>query len=160
MATSCARSAATPSRPPPTAHPAATGLTHPGRTGAWSSRHALVGLVAEPYPSAVRLARKQLDEIVAECTMALHSSGRRVSDWVPYTDGVIVLPMRKAGTQFNRLILTKGPGTRMLSVKCPHVHLPRATPAADRRIVIADVFGAELDRMLSVAAVKRARPSG
>ena len=115
--------------------------------------------MADPYPSAIRLARKQLDEIVASCTVALFSSGNRVSEWVPYTDGVIVLPMRKRTVHFNRLVFTQGPGTRLLTVKCRPVIVKRSTPAAERRIVIADHFGAELDRMLDEAAVNRARNS-
>ncbi len=101
-------------------------------------------------------ARAQVDAYIVDCTCALHCNGKRVGPWVRYRDGVIELPARIRDYWFNELRFTD-PAThevRMIVRTRVYQRVRRREPQR-RRVVIQDVFGAEIEKYLVEAARRR-----
>ena len=88
---------------------------------------------------------------IADCTMALHCNGRRVSPWVPYSDGAVELPWppeRKSDIWVNELRFTD-PDTHevRLIVRIPGVRIRREEPER-RRVDVEQHFGSEIESVM------------
>lgn len=103
----------------------------------------------------VEAARQLADRIIADGYMALFCCGQQITPWVPYADGLIVLPARKRGTGYNQLRLSREPGgSFLLTVSAPFVRLRRRD--LPHTVNVADTFGPQIGEALQAGAVRRA----